>query len=140
MQYDDTVSIYAGTLTNEVALSNIVKIKAAFPALPGSFYDVLSSRLIDKGFCDTRLNDAVNHVIDNCIYPTPSIAEFISFDRTIKVKTHEEMCKEAMTYEQIWDTWLPIKFPELPKVLWVHANDIEKYKLTQYRVKQKQPM
>lgn len=115
----------------------VVAIKKAFPSLPTGFYDMFDSRIKDNNFTANRLNDAVTHVIDNCIYPTPTIANFISFDRTVKFKTHDEMCKEAMTYPQVWQQWLPVRFPNMPKTVWVFANDIEKYKLTEYVVKPK---
>lgn len=112
----------------------VVAIKKAFPSLPTSFYDMFDNRIKDNKFTANRLRDAVIHVIDNCIYPTPTIANFISFDRTLKFKTHEEMCKEALTYEQIWKQWLPVKFPNLPRIVWVFENDIVKYKLEAYLV------
>lgn len=60
-------------------MESIKKIKLAFPDLPAGFYDVLSERIKSKGFSDERLNDAVNHVIDTCKYPKPTVANFISF-------------------------------------------------------------
>ena len=113
----------------------VVAIKKAFPSLPTSFYDMFDNRIKDNKFTANRLRDAVIHVIDNCVYPTPTIANFISFDRTVKFKTHDEMCKEAMTYPQVWQQWLPVRFPNMPKTVWVFANDIERYKLTEYVVK-----
>ena len=129
------ISLYSGTISTHAVVESVAKIKSAFPMLPPGFYDAFASRIIDNQFCDERLRDAVNFVIDNCIYPTPTIANFISFDRTVKFKTHDEMCKEAMTYPQVWQQWLPVRFPNMPKTVWVFANDIERYKLTEYVVK-----
>ena len=129
------ISLYSGELTTRAVTDNVARIKKAFPLLPMGFYDAFTDRIMANNFCDERLLDAVNFVIDNCPYPTPSIANFISYDRTIKFKTHEEMCKEAMTYDKIWDEWLAVKFPDRPKVVWIYANDIEKYKLLKYMVK-----
>ena len=47
--------------------------------------------VLQNGFSDERFTDAVNHVIANCIYPTPTIAQFISYDRTERLYTHSEM-------------------------------------------------
>lgn len=112
-------------------------IKKSFPSLPVGFYDVFGDRVIANKFTAQRLKDAVTYVIDNCPYPTPTIANFISFDRTVKFRTHEEMCKEALTYQQVWQEWLPVKMPNMPKTVWIFANDIEKYKLAEYVVKTK---
>ena len=131
------LSIYHGELTANAVISSVADIKKAFPALPSGFYDILTDRIKETGFCDTRLRDAVNFVIDNCPYPTPTIANFISFDRTVKFRSHEEMCKEALTYQQVWKEWMPVKFPNLPKTVWIFANDIVKYSLGEYLVKSK---
>lgn len=130
------ISIYAGELTARAVIDNVAKIKMAFPALPAGFYDILGERIKENNFCDARLRDAIAFVIDNCLYPTPTIANFISFDRTIKFRTHEEMCKEALTYQQVWREWLPVKMPNMPKTVWIFANDIEKYNLKDFVVKQ----
>lgn len=107
-----------------------VKIKKAFPNLAAGFYDTFDDRIRANGFTVQRLKDAVDHVIDNCHYPQPSIAEFIGYDKLIKCKTWHEM-----TREEQWETFLPVKFPDRPKVVWVHANDIALYKLEKYQVK-----
>jgi hypothetical protein len=129
-QYNDAASVYVGCLTNEIAISNLARIKAAFPALPAPFFEILSARIIDNDFCDQRLNDAVNHVIDTCKYPTPSIAEFISFDRTFKIYTYEEIMKKANEFgQEVWNNYKAVKFRGRPKKVWVHVNDIELYGL-----------
>ena len=126
----DEISLYTGELTPKAVVNNIANIKKAFPGLPAGFYDVFTDRIKENGFCDERLRDAVSHVIDNCIYPQPTIAQFISYDKTLKFKTHDQMCKD-----ESWGTYLPVKFPDRPKVIWVHANDIKLYKLNKYVVK-----
>jgi len=131
----DEISLYSGQLTTQVVVASVAKIKAAFPALPGGFYDTLAERITANGFCDERLRDAVNHVIDNCPYPTPTIANFISYDRTLRFKTYDEMCKDALTSDSVWKQWLPVKFPDRSAAVWVYVNDIAKYKLEKYQVK-----
>jgi len=107
-----------------------VRIKRAFPSLGAGFYDTLDDRIRANGFTAERLKDAVANVIDNCRYPQPSIADFINFDKTIKFKTWHEMTKD-----DCWDTYLPVKFPDRPKTVWIHANDIAQYKLEKYQIK-----
>src|SRR5574343_469715 len=64
------ISKYSGELTATVLSKSVAKIKASFPQLPPEFYSILIDRVKDVGFCDKRLIDSVNYVIDNCIYPT----------------------------------------------------------------------
>jgi hypothetical protein len=128
----ETISLYHGELTAKCVVDQTAKIAKAFPLLTPGFYDMLSERIKDKGFCDERLKDAVSYVIDNCPYPTPTIANFISYDRTVKFKTYDEMCKEALTSDSIWREWLAVKYPDMPKTVWVHANDVQKYNLQKY--------
>lgn len=57
------------------------KLKKAFPTLPEEFYDILCERIKEHELTDKRLIKAVNYVIDNCVYPTPTIANFILYDQ-----------------------------------------------------------
>ena len=123
------MSIYIGELTAQTVVACVAKIKAAFPALPKGFYDTFTGRIVEGKFCDERLKDAVNYVIDTCVYPTPTIANFISYDKAVKFKTWYDMTKEGC-----WDTFLPVKFPDRPKVVWIHANDIRAFNLEKYLV------
>jgi len=130
-QYNDSVSVYKGIFTNEVAAIIITRIKAAFPALPDAFFGILASRIIDNNFCNERLTDAVNHVIDTCQYPNPSVAEFVSFDRKIKVLTYEDMlAKSNEMGHEIWESYRAVQFRNRAKKVWVHVNDVKMYNLT----------
>jgi hypothetical protein len=80
---DDTVSIYQGKLTQQGIIEGVKIIKKAFPALPLDFYDILIDRLEIHGFNNERFYDAIIFVIDTCHYPTPTIADFISYDKRI---------------------------------------------------------
>jgi len=123
------ISLYSGLLTPAAVIDNVATIKKAFPGLPAGFYDVFADRIKENGFCDERLHDAVADVIDNCVYPIPTIANFISYDRTVKFKTHDQMCKE-----DLWSSHQAVKLPDLPKVIWIHSNDIAAHKLEKYLV------
>jgi len=68
-------------ITKQCLTNGIVVIKKAFPSLPLSFYDIFIERLKANGFTDDRFKEAVNHVIDTCKYPTPTIGNFISFKK-----------------------------------------------------------
>ncbi len=132
----DSISIYTDAVATGKDIVNAAgMIKKAFPALTAGFYDSFDDRVQAHKFTAQRLKDAVAFVIDNCPYPTPTLANFISYDKTVPHRNYEQMCKEALTYDGVWREWLAIKYPELPKVVWVHANDVVKYKLETYLVK-----
>jgi len=124
----DSISLYTDTLANvKDIISAAAIIKKSFPALPQGFYDMFGDRIMANKFTINRLRDAIAFVIDNCRYPQPSIADFVSYDKTIKFRTHAEMTAGE------WDNqYIPVKFPDRPKVVWIHANDIQHYNLTKY--------
>lgn len=127
---DCFISVYKGELSKEVVILNIASIKKAFPALPKPYFDILIDRIKANNFTNQRLNDAVNFVLDNNIYPTPTIAQFISFDRRIQVFTHEQMTKKVTEYgPEIWNSYKAVKMDGMIKPVWIHVNDIEKYKI-----------
>jgi len=72
---------------------------SAFPAIPVQFYDILQERLRANHITDTRLIEAVNHVIDTCHFPTPTIADIIDFDGTQKMS--KERIAEAEYIKKI---------------------------------------
>ena len=125
------ISLYKGDLTGQCWVSNIGMMKKAFPALPPDFYDILALRVKAHGFSDNRLTDAVLHIIDTCPYPTPTIANIVSWDRTFKVFTYEEMLKKANEYgDEIWNSYKALQFKNREKKVWVHVDDIKMYNLT----------
>jgi len=124
------ISIYRGELTKQCIADANGKIAMTFPSLPAEFYKVLANRVKDNNFSDERLKDSVNHVIDNCIYPIPTIAQFISFDKNIKVYTYQDMLKQVSEVYSPFDAHKSVRLREnQPKPLYVHVNDIEKYNL-----------
>jgi len=125
-----TVSVYAGELTTKNWIDNVKRLKKTFPGLTEGFYDVLAERLTDNMFSDQRLTDAVKHVIDTCIYPTPTIAQFISFDRRIELLKYEDMLRKTDEMgEWIWKHYKPIQLPDREMKVWIHVDDIKKYNI-----------
>jgi hypothetical protein len=124
------LSIYTGPLTDVGLVQGVATVQKAFPALPATFYDVLIDRLRENGFSDERLADAIAHVIDNCRYPTPTIADFISFDRRFTAYNYGDISKLVdQGLAVVGETHKAVKLPNLPKPVWVHVNDIAKYNL-----------
>ena len=122
-----SLSTYSGELTQESIVKSVAKVKAAFPALPKEFYSVFIERLREKGFTDERLKDAVNNVIDNCQYPTPTLANFLSFDKRVKLYSYSEMCSKVqpgMSSTEIFD-----KIKIDGNLFWVRKSDKAAYNL-----------
>ena len=123
------LSAYTDQLTPENLVNNITKIKKAFPVLSKEFYDILMERLKDKGFTDQRLKDAVNNVIDNCIYPTPTIAQFLTYDKNIKLYSYAQMVKLNDDYGgEAFKFFRPIDIGK-DKPMYASINDIKEYNL-----------
>lgn len=127
------ISIYNDKLTPECVGENTVKLKQSFPALPNGFYDVFYERLKANNYTDKRLNDAIGHVIDNCIYPTPTIAQFISFDKRMKLYSYEDVLKINDQTQSAFQTYRPVRFSDNPKPIYAHVNDIVEYKLKEWK-------
>lgn len=86
------LSIYAkGKVSAECLAKNIVKLKMAFPKLPGGWYSILEEMLDDEQFSNDRLNDAVKNLIKVCQYPEPTVANLLSYDKKIKLYTYENL-------------------------------------------------
>ena len=133
-QSTTSLSLYSGSLSNPAVIENVVKLKRAFPSLPAGFYEVFSDRLVANGFGDDRLRDAVDHVIDTCVYPTPTIAQFMGFDQRIEINTYEAMLKKAHEFGvEAWNNYTPIKFPDREKPVWVRNDDVKKYHIKSER-------
>ena len=93
------LSIYkTGTISPEVLASGIKTIANAFPDLPKGWYDVLKDMMKNEGFNDRRFSDAVKNLVKNCIYPKPTIANVLSFDKTVKAFTYDELLKATNDY------------------------------------------
>lgn len=88
---ENEMSIYPDEQTKEGVKACINRIRAAFPDLDDNFYKVLVVRVRESGMGDLRLMDAVNHVIDTCIYPKPTIAQFLNYDIVVKLYTWKEV-------------------------------------------------
>lgn len=105
----NSISIYRGELSQEAVAKSVARIKAAFPVLTPGFYVVLIDRMKEKGFSDERLKDSVNNVIDNCFYPTPSIANFLSFDSRVKIISYQELMNIVGDQRDSWSNYSRIR-------------------------------
>lgn len=127
------ISVYNDELTPDGILTGVTKIKKSFPGLPIEFFDVFADRIKENGFTDERLKDAVNNVIDNCVYPQPTIAQFISWNKHIKLYKHEQILNMLNEDKDAFKRYKPIKINGTQKPLFAHIIDIEQYKLTPFK-------
>ncbi len=127
------ISVYNDDLTTENIINGTVKLKKSFPALTGDFFDVLSDRIKDNKFTDKRLNDSINNVVDNCIYPTPTIAQFISFDKRIELYSYEEMLELNNQTQTAFKTYKSVKIAGISRPMYANINDIEMYNLEPFK-------
>lgn len=124
------ISIYKGELTIPCLINNVSIIKKSFPALPIEFYDIFMDRIKANSFSDERLNDAVANVIDNCPYPTPTIAQFISFDKKVTFYKYPDIVQKLEDGDtNAFDRYKRIELEGLPEAVWIHVNDIAKYNI-----------
>lgn len=69
----------------------VIRLKKSFPKLPQGWYEILSEMIDSEGFTDQRLIDATTNLIRTCPYPEPTIANILSFDKTKKLYTYEQL-------------------------------------------------
>lgn len=103
------ISVYKGELTGKGIAQGMALAKHGFPALPPSFFEILIERAKAKGFSDNRLKDAICHVIDTCPYPTPALANFLSFDSKIKLYDYAQFCSLVTQGHVKWEGYDRIK-------------------------------
>lgn len=120
-QKKNEVSLYGeGKVSATVFALNIVKLKRAFPKLPDGWYTILEEMLDEEKFTDQRFTDAVIHLIKTSIYPEPTIANLLTFDRKSKIWTYDE----ALAYSNDFSTerrrkfWDGLEIYDQAKKLW----------------------
>jgi hypothetical protein len=118
-QGENFISHYQDKLTKEEIIKQTANIKCSFPSLPPEFYLLFSERIRDNKFTDKRLRDSVAHVIDTCVYPNPTIAQFLSFDKREKLFTRNEMLK-IVNDGGIWNHYEKVEVKN--ETFWIKKN------------------
>lgn len=128
----NTISVYQGKLTKTEIAKQTARIAQVFPKFPKGMMNVLRERFIENNFTDSRLKAAVNHVIDT--YEgwdkLPNIANFISYDKKVKIYTYDEACSYSGGMKNL--TAVDIGF-ENPR--WMLKEEVEKYKIKKWEKK-----
>lgn len=104
------VSLYTDTLTKKGIATATARLMQAFPELDTGFYNILTDRVLEKGFTDMQFLDAVNNVIDTCEYPKPVIGKFLSWDKKETLLTYNQMVNMAQEIGgSVWKAYDVIK-------------------------------
>lgn len=124
---DNSISIYNDKLTAKHAGREVVRLRNSFPALAPEFTDILLGRIIEKGFTDQQLTDAINNLIDNFTYPTPTMANILSWDKRIKLFSYNEVAKKVTEEGANFSDFK--KIHRNGKLYWVLKTDYEQFNL-----------
>lgn len=115
------ISLYGeGQVSPEALAGCFVDLKKAFPKLSDGWYDLLEKFLDAEKFTDRRLMDATQNLIKNCVYPEPTIANILGFDKLSKLWTYEE----ALAFSNDFSTerrrifWDGLEIHDKEKKLW----------------------
>jgi len=128
------MSIYNGELTKRKIVDASSRIMAAFPKLEKEWHDIFYEMVIEEGMSDDRLIAAVNNVIKTIIYPEPTIANFLNYDKKIKLYTYDQKLKliNEVGANVANKLYLSVKIEGMTKPMWAHVSDIEKYELQRF--------
>lgn len=125
------ISIYENGTLSETAIEKIAELLfRAFPKLPNPTFALLKDRFKALGHSDQKALDAVYSVIDT--YEgwdkLPNIANFIQYDKKIKIYTYKEVCEMGFVGMKAVDIGM-----DSPR--WAKEEDAEKYKLKTWDTK-----
>lgn len=111
-----------------------LRLVAAFPKMTETTATLIIERMADNGFSRNRAIDAVHHVIDT--YDgwdkVPNIANFIQFDRRIKLLTYAEITSGTNQGALSWDDYQPVDVG-LDKPRWARIEDVRKHQIKQWQ-------
>ena len=126
------------------------KLSKAFPELTAEFYDIFADRLKDNSFTDKRLNDAVNSIIDTCIYTDShnvivrwdadffilfKYRLFEQFDKKMKLYSYDDVMKMNNEVSGAFERYRPVQIGNLKKPLFASLNDIQENNLVVFKKK-----
>ena len=93
------LSLYPIGEPTETTLNRAIdRLKVAFPYQNSQFFELLKERVIFHKFSDERLRDAIDNIIDNYTYKTLTIANIISYNKTIPLYTMRQKVAIVNSY------------------------------------------
>lgn len=101
------LSKYDDNLTPQGIARATILIKQSFPDLELEFYNSFVDLLKEsEDMTDMKLHDSVVHVIKNCVYPKPTIANFFQLDSNVKLYSYTEMVELSNKFGgSVWDMY-----------------------------------
>jgi len=124
------MSVYSGELTKEAIAQSVLLIESAFPDLDDSYYNILKLMIKESKMSDNRLFDAVKHVIRTCVYPRPAIANFLQYDKRVKLYNYNGYMDLINKYGGVINkTYSKVEVPGVKLGMWASNSDIEMYNL-----------
>ena len=117
------ISLYNDSVANpnDIGIA-INKLQTAFPKMQALFFNLLAERIYDNSFTSKRLEDAVNHVLDNFQYKELNISDIIKFDKKVKLHTYSSVCSMVTKGEASFEDFEKRKIDE--RMFWVKKADI----------------
>lgn len=98
------ISVYQDSpADNETIQSQLKRLAQCFPATEQVVVRELYNRILFHKFSRQRLIDAVDNVIDTNKYKTFNVADIISYDKTVAVYNHKQICDMAVSNKNIWN-------------------------------------
>jgi hypothetical protein len=117
-------------LDQESAEKLFLRLITAFPKMTETNATLIIERMAGNGFTKNRSIDAVNHVIDS--YDgwdkVPNIANFIQFDKRIKILDYGQITKGSHEGTLSWDDYSMVDVG-LDKPRWAKTEDVQRYGL-----------
>ena len=121
----NSLSVYKDELSEACIVECNLIIRQAFPTLTQGFFIQLNRLIAENSFTDQRLREATDYVISECIYPQPTIANFLKYDTRVKLYSYKEVRDMCQPGYSAFDYYELIE--DLNK--YASKNDIEKYGL-----------
>lgn len=118
-----SISLYNDQPADEAAWAvQALRLTSVFPESGSNtaFMLELSRAVARKKMTAKQLEDAVDHLVDNCRYPRFSIADIVSYDRKVRLYSHAECC-EMCSHGVSWD-FDTVKVEG--KTFWVKKSDV----------------
>lgn len=117
-----------GNLASLDEIKNAVKkLQICFPKTEPAFFSILVERILKNSWTSSRLNFAINYVIDNHHYNFINIADIIDVDKKIRL----------LTYNQLYSITHCIPHPDyvkiLPDNLYIDKQLCKMYRIYMYR-------
>jgi hypothetical protein len=131
------LSIYTGSLTLEVLLRQVDRLRKVFKGLDNDWLEVLRERLKANNFTDQRLIDAVDNLFDKFKFGhTPNIAEIIDFDRTIELTSYKQILDMLKADEKAFTNYTVVDIDGQPRYILKEYQ--VKYNLKLFKFEQKE--